>query len=57
MGYSFKDRVEYLTDAIKKVNKLKKEIPMKFSDTEFCEIRDMLHEVNKKLSEKLAELV
>lgn len=57
MGYSFKDRVEYLTDAIKKINVLKKEIPMKFSDTEFCEIRDMLHEINKKLSEKLAELV
>jgi hypothetical protein len=57
MSYSFKDKVEYLTDAIKKVNKLKREIPMKFSDTEFCEIRDMLHEVNKKLSEKLAELV
>lgn len=57
MSYSFKDKVDYLTDAIKKINKLKKEIPLKFPVDEFQEIRDLLHEVNKKLSEKLAELV
>lgn len=57
MGYSWKNKVEYLTDTIKTINRLKKEIPLKFSADEFQEISDMLHEINKKLSEKLAELV
>lgn len=57
MGYSFKARVDYLTDAIKMINKLKNGIPLKFSTENFQEIRDLLHGVNKKLSEKLAELI
>ena len=53
----FASKVKHLTNAIKVINDLIEGIPTKYTTAEYEELVNIFRDVNKKLVEKLAELV